>query len=476
MSINSLFGSARLSLHAQQIAMDTASHNIANASVEGYSRQRVDMVPNTPDLTPWGNIGTGVIVKDVTRVRDTLLDSTYRTQNAQSNGYQTKNDLLTQISNVFGEPSDTGLSSQLDQFWSSWSDLANAPTSTAAKSVVQQRGAQVASTLNRFSSSLDDIANTTRGQIQANVADINRYSSQIAALNVQIVTAESAGQQAPDLRDQRDNAVDALSKIVPVRTVESASGAMSVYINNDALVGDATARQLQVTNLTGPLTINIVGSSTNLTGPGGSLGASLDAVNTDIPAAKQQLDALAAQLVSKVNSLHEQGWSAAGDAAGGANWDPTLGPTGSNIDFFDPTKTSAATISLSADVASSAAYVAAGNVQNGTGNNAIAQQMSGLSSDMTTIPKYGAPGQTSFGEYYRDFVTRLGVDTNDASASATVYQTLAQNTDTQRQSVSGVSTDDELITLTQRQQAYAAAAKVITTASDMGQTLLDMVR
>lgn len=476
MSINSLFGSARLALHAQQIAMDTASQNIANASVPGYSRQRVDMVPNTPDLTPWGNIGTGVVVKDITRVRDAILDATYRSQNAQATGYQTRNNLLTQISNVFGEPSDTGLSAQLDQFWSSWGDLANSPTSSAAQSVVQQRGAQVAATLNRFSSSLDDIATTARSQIQQNVSDINRYSSQIAALNVQIVTAEAAGRSAPDLRDQRDDAVDALSKIVPVRTVESSSGALSVYINNDALVGDATGRQLQVTNLAGPLTINIVGSSTNLTGPGGSLGASLDAVNSDVPAARQQLDALASQLVSTVNAIHRQGWTAAGDAAGGANWDPTAGPTGSNIDFFDPAKTTAANISLSADVASSASYIAAGNVQNATGNNATAQQMAALGTDVTTIPKYDATGQTSFGEYYRDVVTRLGVATSDSGSSAAVYETLAQNTDTQRQSVSGVNTDDELIALTQRQQAYSAAAKVITTASDMGQTLLDMVR
>lgn len=476
MSINSLFGSARLALQAQQIAMQTASNNIANASVEGYSRQRVDMVPNTPDLTPWGNVGTGVVVSNVTRVRDTLLDGTYRTQNAQASGYQTKNDLLTQISTVFGEPSDTGLSATLDQFWSAWSDLANAPTSTAAKSVVQQRGAQVASTLNRFSSSLDDIANTTRGQIQQNVTDINRYSSQIAALNVQIVASEAGGKTASDMRDQRDLAVDALSKIVPVRTVESQSGSMSVYINNDALVGDATARQLEVRQVSGPIVIGIVGRTTTLTGPGGALGASLDAVNTDVPAAKQQLDALASQIVSTVNAAHRQGWSAAGDAAGGANWDPTAPPTGSNVDFFDPAKTSAATISLSAAVASSSSYVATGNVQNGTGNSAIAQQIAGLSTDATTIAKYGAPGQTSFGEYYRDFVTRLGVATNDSASSATVYQTLAQNTDSQRQSVSGVSTDDELIALTQRQQAYAAAAKIITTASAMGQTLLDMVQ
>lgn len=476
MSINSLFGSARLALQAQQIAMETASHNIANASVEGYSRQRVDMVPNTPNVTPWGTIGTGVVIKNIARVRDTLLDGTYRSQTGQASGYGMRKDLLTQISNVFGEPSDSGLSATLDQFWNAWGDLANTPTSAASQSVVQQRGADVAAQLNRFSSSLDDISASSLTRIQQNITDLNRYASQIAALNTQIVGAEAGGQTASDLRDQRDVAIDAMSKIAPVRAIESSSGSMSVYIGTSPMVGDATARQLTLNQNGGQVSIGYVGRTGTIAVPGGELGAAMDVINTDIPAAKQQLDTFAAQLVQTVNSVHRTGWTAAGDAAGGANWNTATPPTGSNVDFFDPSKTTAATISLSTQVASSASFIAAGNVQNATGNNAVATQLAGLRSDMTTIAKYNAPGQTSLGEYYRDFVTRVGVATNDADASATVYTTLANQADAQRQSISGVSTDDELISITQRQQAYAAAAKVITTATDMSQTIIDMVR
>lgn len=206
MSINSVLGSARLALQAQTSAMETASHNIANATVAGFSRQRVDLQPNTPLYTPWGAVGTGVVVANITRVRDTMLDTTYRSQVSQSGEYGTRKDLLTRIGDVFGEPSDSGLSSTLDQFWSAWSDLANNPTSTATKSVVQERGSQLASTLNRFSSDLGGVAASASDQAVSQIGALNRYATQIANLNQTIVAAESSGQSANDVRDMRDRA------------------------------------------------------------------------------------------------------------------------------------------------------------------------------------------------------------------------------------------------------------------------------
>jgi flagellar hook-associated protein 1 FlgK len=475
MSINSLFGSARLALQAQQIAMETASHNIANANVEGFSRQVVSLTPNLPNYTPQGAVGTGVIVQDISRVRDTLLDVNYRTQTSLASGSAARNDALQQIGDMFGEPSDTGLAATLDAFYNAWSDLANSPTSSAAQSVVQQRGAQVASTLNRFSSTLDTIASNTLGTATQQVADLNRYLAQVATLNKQIVAAEAGGQTASDLRDQRDVALDALAKIAPVRVIEQPNGATTVYVGSMQAVDGSDARQFSLQrsgNVTSLVTGNQVVASPSL---GGALGANLAVLNTDIPNARQQLDTLAAGIVSTVNAIHRTGWTAAGDALGNANWDASAPPTGSNVDFFDPSKTTAATISLSAQVASSAAYIAAGNVQNGSGNTAVANALGGLRSDATAITKFGGIGTTSLSGFYQDLVARVGTATNDADASATVYQTLARQADTQRQSVSGVSTDDELIEITKRQQAYSAAAKVITTATQMSQTLLDML-
>lgn len=476
MSIGSVLSSARLALQAQTSAMETASHNIANATVDGYSRQRVDLQPNMPLYTPNGAVGTGVVVANITRVRDTMLDTSYRSQASQSGTYGTRRDLLTQVSNVFGEPSDTGLSSTLDQFWGAWGDLANSPTSTAAKSVVQQRGGQLASTLNRFSTDLDGVTASANEQVTNQVTMLNRYTSQIAGLNRSIVAEESSGHTANDLRDVRDRAIDEMNKIVPVRSLEEPNGSSTLYLGGIAIVDGVTTKQLSVDRSGGTLTLKTSGGST-IGAPDGSLGAALGVINKDIPTAKKQLDDMAASLVSKINAVHRTGWTQAGDVLGNSNWNVATPPTGSNVDFFDPSKTTAGSISLSSAVTSDPSYIASSNVQNASGNSVIANAMAGMRSDTSNILKTGSTTlRTSFGEYYRDVVTRVGVDTSDADSSATVYETLTNQIEAQRQSVSGVSTDDELIEMTKRQQAYSAAAKVITAADDMSQTLLSMIR
>jgi flagellar hook-associated protein 1 FlgK len=475
MSLNSIMGTATLALQAQQTAMETAANNIANANVPGYSRQVVNLEPNTPLYTPQGAIGTGVIVQDISRVRDTMLDTNFRAQTATAGGYSTQSGILNSISQVFGEPSDTGLSNTLSQFYSSWGDLANNPNSAAAQSVVQQRGAAVASTLNQFSANLDQIASSTLDATTLQVNQINQYTSQIASINKQIVAAESNGTTANDLRDMRDNAIDALSKIVPVRVINHDNGSDTVYVAGATVVDGSDSKNFTLQGAGGSLVLQLSGRNFAAQSPGGSLGANLDALNKDIPNAKSQLDTLAAGIVKSVNAIHATGWTAAGDALGGSNWNPATPPTGSNVNFFDPTKLTAASISLSTQVASSASYIAAGDTQGATGNNNVANKMAALADDTTTMTKYGSTDTTSVMEYYRDLVTRVGLAASDATTSSTVYSTLAQQADTQRQSVSGVSTDQELISLTKNQQAYAAAAKVITTANSMSQTLLDMI-
>jgi len=476
MSLNSILGTATLALQAQQAAIETAANNIANANVPGYSRQVVNLQPNTPLYTPVGAIGTGVIVQDISRVRDTMLDTNYRAQTSTAGGYSTQSGILNSIGQIFGEPSDTGLSNTLSQFYSSWSDLANNPTSAAAQSVVQQRGAAVASTLNQFSTNLDQLASNTLDSTTQQVNQINQYTSQIASINKQIVAAEANGTTtANDLRDMRDTAIDALSKIVPVRVIDHDNGSDTIYVAGATVVDGSDSKNFSLQGTSGSLVLQLSGRNFVTQSPGGSLGANMDALNKDIPNAKSQLDTLAAGIVTSVNAIHTTGWTAAGDAAGASNWDSSNPPTGSNVNFFDPTKLTAGSISLSTQVASNASFIAAGDSQGATGNNNIANKIAALANDTTTMTKYGSTDTTSVMEYYRDLVTRIGVATNDANTSSTVYSTLAQQADTQRQSVSGVSTDQELISLTKNQQAYAAAAKVITTANSMSQTLLDMI-
>src|SRR5689334_14888694 len=143
MTISSFMGleTALRGLHAMQEAIDTTGHNIANANTPGYSRQRVDLtestaltIPANSNVTGAGvQLGTGVDVTTITRVRNTFLDVQYRTQNSNENQAQTQSTILDQIQTGLAEPSGNGLSKAMSDFWKAWSDLSNDPTSQAAR-------------------------------------------------------------------------------------------------------------------------------------------------------------------------------------------------------------------------------------------------------------------------------------------------------------------------------------------------------
>lgn len=467
MSINSLLGTARLGLAAQQAAIQTVGHNITNATTEGYSRQRAVLQPH---------LTGGVLLSDIEHIRDTLLDSVYRRQLPQSSGHSTRFQILSYVSEIFNEPSENGLSSTLDQFWNAWSDLANMPDSAASRSVIQQRGDQLAQMLNRYSSDLDAIAESQLGSVEGLISRFNQLTDQIADLNKRIIAFEAGGSTASDLRDTRDLLTDELAGLIPVNVIEQKTGSYTIYISGTSIVDGISSKELTLSSDSGGLSVSVNGRQLHLGTPDGSIGAIITALNVDIPEIRSELDTIAGYLVSTVNSIHREGWTATGELAGISNWDDTSAPTGSNIDFFDPTGTSAATIRLSSHVSASASYIAAGNVFEGSGNNATARELAQLR-DAGSIPRPENPSSSiSVGEYYRDLVTRTGVSTNDARTSTQVYSTLAQNADVRRMSSSGVSIDEELVALTIHQQAYAAAARVVTTADSMAQTLLDMVR
>ncbi|MEO6445732.1 MAG: flagellar hook-associated protein FlgK [Gemmatimonadaceae bacterium] len=484
MSIGSILNIARKAIATHQVAMTITSQNIANAQVEGYSRQRAEINAATPLKLPIYSIGTGVQVDGVIRMRNELLDTTFRREAGNREAASTRSDLLQEVESMLGEPSDGGLANSIDQFWNSWSDLSNSPGNTAAQSVVRQRGQQVAYTLNSYSTRLDDLTNRSRDRLIGVVGEINQLTSQFAAINQQITVAESGGHQAPDLRDLRDRLGDQLSKLAGVRVVPQTNGTVGVYIGSMMLVDASNARQLQVGSGSA-LSINIVGDPEPLAVVGGEAGELMRFVNTDLPPVKGSLNAFARGFVNGVNEYHASGWTPAGDALGASNWVPANGPTGSRVNFFDASFTAAGTIRLSAEVQANAAVIASGDVQNAPGNNNVAIALSTLR-DRTGMAalqtRMGAnfatqigfvPG-VSYGDHYGQTVTSVGIDTADAMNQFTVFDTLTQQADLRRTSVSGVSLDEELTLLMRHQQAYTAATRLVKVADEMAQAILNM--
>jgi flagellar hook-associated protein FlgK len=474
MSIGSILNSARQAMNAQQTAVQIASQNIANAKTEGYSRQRVELAAMVPTVYPYGSLGTGVGITSITRARDTLLDATYRDDNASASSAQTSADALGQIQSIFGEPSDTGLSASLDAFFTAWSDLSNDPTNLSAKGVVRQAGNTVANTLNSFAKQLDAVDQSNREAMNSDVNQVNELTGQIASINRRIVSAESGGQPANDLRDQRDLLVDQLTKIVGGQVVEHTNGSVAVYAGGRMIVDDTTVKQLEMHDGQPP-TVTYAGSSATFTGIGGTLGAHIDISANRIPMVMSKLDAIASGLVQTVNGIHSTGTVFSGNPPVGA-------PAGNFFDQTDPPPAggdplmTARGIRLSPTLVGANDVAASGATATGPGNNEIALALAGLRSNPVSLTSLAGTTTATISDFFNETVGSLATDVKQTQDDATVQGTLAANAQTRRESVSGVSTDEELISVIEHQHAYQAAARLVSVVDEMTQTLVDLGR
>jgi flagellar hook-associated protein 1 len=483
-SIGSILSVARTALNAHQTVIQTAGHNIANAETAGYTRQRVDLAPGHPERWPYGSVGTGVFIDNVTRARDELLDVSYRREASGAAASSLRHELLGSVEAVLGEPAEDGLAAAMDAFWSSWSDLANNPTSAAARSVVQQRGAAVTRILNSFDGRLTDIRQQASLRLDNAVTEVNTLSDQIATLNGRIVEAEVGGKSANDLRDERDRAIDSLAKFGDLRVIPNRDGSVQVVLGSNTMVDGISTRRLAVTETAGTFRVHFENSGEPMLPIGGSVTGMVDFLNEDLADLQGRLDALASSLASQVNTQHRLGQTFDGSGTASAAGDffhpgdpdltnpPALLPvTARNLRLSDAVLDSATAI------AASAAAPGPGQVA-GPGNNEIALALAGFRTAPATVSYVTAGGVTetdSFADFYRESASRLGTQVKDAESSAAVHSTLADQAERRRISTSGVNMDEELTMLMRAQQAYAAAAKVISAADEMMRVLAEMV-
>jgi flagellar hook-associated protein 1 FlgK len=457
MTIPSYMGlnTALSGLEAAQAAIDTTGQNIANANTPGYSRQTVNLtersaltIPALSSYTGDGSqFGTGVDITSISRIRDTFLDGQYRAQNSIENGQNTTQTVLSQVQAGLNEPSSDGLSTTLNKFFTDWNSLASNPGNQGAQQAVMGDGQAVADQLNTMSGQLSTLESQVTQQYNTltdpSTGAIANDANQIAQLNGQIAQAQSAGINANDLLDQRDSAIDDLSQYSNVNVTTQSNGMVNVSIGNAALAAQqGTTDSTPLVNGTSvDLTDNLTDS--NLSGGGGTVGSLLGLYDSTTGTGKiadysTTLDGIANDLVTTVNS-----------AISGAD------PSGATATpFFDPTGTTAATIVVNPSLTA--------NSTNPPYTEDEANAVGALST--------GTASQS-----YNAFVTQVGSDVQSAQNAQTTSQSLLSAISNQRQSVSGVSLDEEMTNLIQFQQAYQASARVMSTINDTIGDLLSMV-
>ena len=243
--LSSLFDIARSALVMSQQALAVTGHNVANVSTPGYSRQTAVLTERSPISGQPGMVGTGVQVTSIRRYVDESVNRQLTVTEQHLGRYALTRDELFRLQNIFGDGNNQGIAARLSEFFSGVQDVATSPGEVAARSVLLARAAQLASSLNHVSAELVSARQSLNFQVRQTVGEINDLSAQIAELNGRIVSAEVTGQNANDLRDQREVIVNELAKRVDITTIESSVGALSVFAaRGQVLVEGAYVRQL----------------------------------------------------------------------------------------------------------------------------------------------------------------------------------------------------------------------------------------
>ena len=461
----------RRALQAQQTALQVTSHNIANANTPGYSRRTVDLA-NVPGVTGSG-VGSGVDVTGIVRQRNAFLDSQARVEQQVLGRWEAMERALSGVEaifneptgagsseagTIFNEPSGLGLSGSLSRFWNAWQDLANVPESGAARAAVRQEADFLVTTMHQIDSQL---AGNRRGldeEMVRQVGEINEILDSLAAINGEIPRAGFDGGTGGDLADERDRLLEDLSHRVDISVLEKENGQVFVLLSGHNLVHANQAVHLDVRNVsqndfpTSVLFFSDDGSLVPI--QEGELRGMMEVRDQTIPDLLERLDTLAETLVTEINLVHRAGTGAAGSTA---------------IDFFDNSKMSASNIAVDDRILADLNNIAASGDGN-TGDNEVALSISGLRNAGDLV---GLQGDTIEGFFFT-LLGEVGARSKEAQTMADNHRLFASQIDNRRQSVQGVSLNDEAAQLVLFQRAYQAAARTVSIVDDLMEVTINL--
>lgn len=455
------FNTAVKGLLASQRALYVTNHNINNVNTKGYSRQKaLQRATNAHELPGIGMLGTGTEIYDVVRVRDSFVDFKYWNESAPEGEWRIKRENLVEIEKLMGEPSDNSFRKYMDDFFAALEEMSTNPSDYSYREPVRETALAFTKHINEVATRLDNMKKEIEYSVETKVFVINDIADQIASLNRQIYALEIDGKSANDLRDQREILVDELSKIVNVQVDEYGDGKYRVSISGISLVDhdyvskieyvasgeDNNQRELKWEN----------GNKLNL--KSGELKGLMDVLIGNgennsyrgIPFYQNRLDEFAIGFAEKFNEVHNKGYILNSNEP-------------SNIDFFAfiGDEKGAATLTLSQDILDNLDNIAAGKSSGAAENNGNLLELIALREDKSFFNDLGINGTPS--DYINSILSNLAVDSMQSKRMLESQNIILKNIERKRESIQGVSFDEEFGDMINFQNAYVASARMITT-------------
>lgn len=482
-------------IRTAQAAINTASHNMANAKTTGYSRQVVSQqaAAALSVYSKAGMLGAGAEVTSIDQVRDAYYDVRYRNNSALLGEQSVKYNYLMQVEDLFSEEKVDGFTKEYEKFFGSIDDLVNDSSSKVIRNEVVNYASSLADYLNGIQTGLKKMQAELNTEISNKADQINTLSDQIASLTKQINSIELTGVTANDLRDKRGVLLDNLSAIVPIDvkevTKDNGKTDFSVKTSGYTLVDGNSANHLTVvtrtnkvneTDADGLYDIYIdyneqTGSGTKLNLRSGEASGELKAlfdlrdgnngeISTGDPASKavdfkgvpyymDTLNDFIGTFAKSFNELHSTGYNLYGDKT-------------TDLDFF--IIQSDGKLTVNQDIVKDVSLIAASlnPIQDGNGDGGLAEQLHKLK-DANIYE-----GVTSK-EYLQSIVSEIAIDTGKSKTFNTYYTNIKATITNQRLSVSGVDTDEESMNLVKYQESYNLSARMMQVMSELYDKLIN---
>lgn len=438
------FNTAVKGLLASQRSLYIVNHNISNINTKGYSRQEGSQRSTTPYHLPGvGMLGTGTEIYDIVRMRDSYIDFKYWNENAPKGEWEIKRQNLQELEKLFGEPSNSSFRKYLDDFYEALDNMSKNPSDFSFREPVKENALAFTKHINETAKRLQDMKKEQEFAMETMERRINSIGDQVASLNKQIHATELDGRKANDLRDRRELLIDELSEIVNVRVDESEDGRYRVSIGGVSLVDHINRSEVKLDSEKNRLEWSN-GSKVNL--QSGQLKGLLDLYNGDgennsyrgIPYYQKRLNDFAREFANNFNDQHRKGYRLGG---------------GEGEDFFyfsedDP----AATITLDEDILGDLKNIAAAGEELGSpedSNNLL---------ELIALRDEESPD-----DFIKSILSNLAVDSLQGQRMSESQNIVLRNIQSKRDSIQGVSYDEEMADMVRFQHTYVASARMITT-------------
>ncbi len=459
---------ARTSLEVNQKALEIVGNNISNVNTEGYSRQQAEL--STYPSINFGDffVGQGVKIEDVKRDHNVFVSNQLIEKSVDFGLYNGQTQSLQELERIFNI-TEENIATDVDRFFDSWQELSASPSDLVLRDIVIQRGELLAVNFNNTANDLTSVTLNINDSLVSKIEDINSQLTEIADLNDRINTIEVTGQTANGPRDRRNLIAKQLAETLGAQSYHDSSGMLAVQLPGGLpLVAGNTPMSLEAVTTGSNLELQLHAGGTTRTLQAGNFGGKfaglVDIRDSFIPSLKDDLDHLAYEISSQINTQH----------AAGADLDGVVGRSffsgpvalvppavATQTDWLDAARDMSVILTDSNEVAAGFAPVTPGDNRN-------ALLLSNIGEN------YLINGSDNFNSFYGKMTSRVGIRTNQNALSLVGAEDAVVQYENLRDGLVGVSLEEEMIDLIVYQRGFESSAKFLSTVDEMMNTLIDL--